>query len=181
MRYLEVDIGGTPMSIKVLKHHWAKKLTMKVNSLGEVTVTIPKHSSYNLAKKFVETNTPWLQARADVISRQKTKPTQNELRQARALVYAKLDRWGSEVGVTWNKVFIRNQSTRWGSCSSVNNLSFNWRVLNLSPELQDYLIVHELAHIKQHNHSKQFWTEVARVLPDYRERKRQLDAIDLIQ
>ena len=76
---------------------------------------------------------------------------------------------------------IRNQSTRWGSCSSNSHLSFNWRIIELPPHLQDYIIVHEICHLKHMNHSKQFWDEMARTIVDYNDRRADLKAYELGQ
>ena len=86
----------------------------------------------------------------------------------RVRIYAPL------VGVTVHRITIRNQRTRWGSCSSKGNLNFNC-LLMLAPEaVRDYVVVHELCHRKQMNHSEAFWAEVARVLPGYREARKWL-------
>ena len=77
--------------------------------------------------------------------------------------------WASRMGVGYGRITIRNQQSRWGSCSSVGNLNFNCLLMLAPAEVLDYVIVHELAHRKQMNHSALFWAEVAAVLPDYRE------------
>lgn len=73
-----------------------------------------------------------------------------------------------------NRVAIKNQLTRWGSCSSKGNLNFNYKIIYLKPEMADYLIVHELCHLGQMNHSKKFWALVSATIPDYRKINKEL-------
>lgn len=74
------------------------------------------------------------------------------------------------LGVSYGRITIRNQTTRWGSCSSKGNLNFNCLLMLMPPDIADYVIVHELCHLKEMNHSKAFWALVASVLPDYKDR-----------
>ena len=86
----------------------------------------------------------------------------------------RLQYYAGRMGVTYGRVSIRNQRTRWGSCSAKGNLNFNWRLSILPEELRDYVIVHELAHRKEMNHSASFWAIVESILPDYKERRKKL-------
>lgn len=86
---------------------------------------------------------------------------------ARAVIHARLEYFAPICGVTYGRVAIRNQRRRWGSCSSLGNLNFSYRVSFLPAELRDYVIVHELCHLKELNHGPAFWAHVAGVLPDY--------------
>lgn len=93
---------------------------------------------------------------------------------ARALVVARIAVLNQTYGFRVGRIAIRNQKTCWGSCSSLGNLNFNYRILFLPPHLQEYVIVHELCHLAEFNHGKNFWTLVARVVPEYRAHKREL-------
>ncbi len=74
----------------------------------------------------------------------------------------------------YNKIRIKNQRTRWGSCSQKANLNFNYRIIFLSEQMRDYIIVHELCHLKEFNHSKRFWDLVSSTLPNYKEIRKDL-------
>ena len=88
--------------------------------------------------------------------------------EARAAYYAGL------MGVTYNRIAIRAARTRWGSCSAQGNLNFHWKLILMPPEVLDYVVVHELAHRKEMNHSARFWEEVERILQDYKRRRKWL-------
>ena len=93
---------------------------------------------------------------------------------ARALVAERLLHFNHHYGYIYGKVFIRNTRTRWGSCSSRGNLGFNYRIAKLPPALQSYIVVHELCHLKEFNHSPAFWRLVEETIPSWKARRSEL-------
>ncbi len=83
--------------------------------------------------------------------------------------------WAKKIGVTYNKISIRNQKTRWGSCSSNKNLSYNLKLICAPKDIIDYVILHEVMHLKYLSHAKQFWNEIEIYMPDYKMRSKYLD------
>lgn len=94
--------------------------------------------------------------------------------QAKKWITGRVRFYAQMMGETVNRITIKSQKKRWGSCSSARNLNFNWRLMCYAPEAIDYVVVHELCHLKQMNHSKAFWAEVEHILPDYKARKAML-------
>ena len=97
---------------------------------------------------------------------------------ARKLVLARLQYFNQHYGLEWKRVAIRNQRRCWGSCSSLKNLNFNYKILFLPNHLQDYIIVHELCHLVHLNHGQQFWMLVSELVPEYQTRVAELRRID---
>lgn len=99
-------------------------------------------------------------------------------KKARLYLEEKVAFWAERMGVSYLRISIRDQRTRWGSCSLKGNLNFNWKLVLLPEELADYVIVHELCHRIYMNHSSDFWKLVERELPDYRQRRKALKSYE---
>lgn len=95
-------------------------------------------------------------------------------KKAEEVMHDRLQFFDEHYNFKYNNVVLRNQKTRWGSCSSSKNLNFNWRLIMAPIEVIDYIVVHELCHLKQMNHSPNFWKLVESIMPDYKERKKWL-------
>lgn len=96
-------------------------------------------------------------------------------RNARAHLTEQVEHYASEMNVEYDGLELRNQRTRWGSCSSNGTLSFNWRLMMSPPDVIDYVVVHELAHLQEKNHTKRFWELVKEYIPDYKQQAEWLD------
>lgn len=129
-----------------------------------------------MINQFVQQKSAWIQ---EHVSKAKSRPP-NLLQggtkadyarlkdKALELVTIRLGHFNKVYGLSYKKVSIRNQKTRWGSCTSTGTLSFNYRIVLLSPEAADYIVVHELCHLAQMNHSIKFWRLVEKTVPDHR-------------
>ncbi len=111
-----------------------------------------------------------------IIKREKfTAEEMNQMRKlAKEIIPVKARLYAEIVGADYKRITIRSQRTRWGSCSSEGNLNFNCLLVRVPEEVMDYVIVHELCHRKEMNHSKNFWALVGNVIPDYKQRRKWL-------
>ena len=97
-----------------------------------------------------------------------------ELDSAKEIIRARVKHWAAELKLEYNRVTIKDQRTVWGSCSRKKNLNFNWRLAAVPPEALDYIVIHELCHLREMNHSKRFWDLVRLTCPDYPARRKWL-------
>ena len=143
----------------------ARRIIISVKPSNTVRVAVPHRVSFESALEFVNLKKPWIQkqlARIKQIERQRHGfyyPAIDKVK-AKEKLTSRLNYLTHLHGFTYNKVTIRSQRTRWGSCSHKNNISLNVKLALLPEELMDYVILHELVHTKVHNHSKKFWGEL---------------------
>lgn len=97
---------------------------------------------------------------------------------ARAFVHEKVAAFATVHGFTYGRIAIRNTKRSWGSCSELGNLNFNYKIIFLPEALAEYIIVHELCHLREFNHSPRFWAHMDEILPDHKERRRMLKKVE---
>jgi hypothetical protein len=163
-----------------------KTLSIEVTAEQKVIVRAPMRMSRAVIDAFVKEKAAWIAEslrKMEARSRERSaveRLTEQELRalagQAAAEFAKKTEWYAAQIGVTYGRITIRSQKTRWGSCSAKGNLNFNCLLMLAPEEVRDYVVVHELCHRRQMNHSPRFWNEVASILPHYREQRAWLKA-----
>lgn len=158
-----------------------RSMSLKVDLDGKITVRAPYRTSVQTADWFVEGHRDWIEVRLKAGARimaERPSYTDKERAEGRKraaeVIETRCRYYAPVMGVSYGTVTIREQKTRWGSCSMKGNLNFNWKLVLMPSEILDYVVVHELAHRIQMNHSAAFWAEVEKILPDYKERKQWL-------
>jgi hypothetical protein len=151
----------------------AKHISISIKPFQGVRVAVPFASSFKQAEEFVHTKTAWINRHLERMKRYERKYNYNpdnadyiDKTKAKTTLVKRLKWLASKYGFSYNRVFIRNQKTRWGSCSSKNNISLNMKLVRLPDELVDYVILHELAHTIKKDHSKAFWAEMDKLVGD---------------
>ncbi|MGI5983556.1 MAG: M48 family metallopeptidase [Sakamotonia sp.] len=155
-----------------------KTMALKVSEAGTVTVRLPYGIRPEEADRFVEAHADWIRLRIrEGRERVAARPVYTEQereagkRLAKELLLKKCRYFAERMGVSYGMVTVREQKTRWGSCSARGNLNFNWKLALMPEEILDYLVVHELAHRVEMNHSPAFWAVVAEEIPDHKTRR----------
>ena len=160
-----------------------KTLSIRITQEGNLEIRAPLGMPKGEIEAFLKEKAQWIEThRAKVLAEyaqgQEAPLGEEEIlalaEQMRQRLPEKLNRHAASMGVTFGRVTIRCQQTRWGSCSSRGNLNFNCLLMLAPEEVLDYVVVHELAHRKQMNHSALFWREVERECPDYKKSLRWL-------
>ena len=161
-----------------------KSIAIEITSTGQVIVRAPRYMSEAEIQQFVESKSAWLKKHLEKHGKNKDvlqaegKFSPDEIDRlvelAKQVIPTKVAYYARLMGVTYGRITIRKQKTRWGSCTSEGKLNFNCLLMMAPPEVLDYIVVHELSHRVEMNHSAKFWAQVEKVLPEYRDAQKWL-------
>ena len=155
-----------------VRHRWARRYILRVLDDGTLRVTLPRWGSKREALAFVEQSAAWIEKQ--LVKRESrpavVHPEEPALRKRAVEELApQLLALAAVHGITVTRVSIRNQRSRWGACSSRGSITLNWRLILVPPFVRDYVMIHELMHRRELNHSKRFWKHVAAACPQHQE------------
>lgn len=177
----QIELAGREIAYRFRRYPKQKNLKVTVHHDATVLVTAPKWVRLAEVEAFIREHAEWILERVEKSAKDRQTSlggTREEYlrfkERARALAHHRLRHFNAVYGHAWKRISIRNQRTMWGSCTADGNLSFNYKIALLPPPLADYIIVHELCHLAEMNHSKAFWDLVAKAIPDWRWRRKAL-------
>ena len=155
-----------------------RTMALEVRRDGTVLVRAPQSAGTAAIARFVGSHEAWIaekQERMRLRAQAHPEPSAEQAKQYRQLAERvlpeKVAGWSRVMGVQPTALRISSARTRFGSCSGKNSITFSWRLMQYPDEAVEYVVVHELCHIRHHDHSAAFWAEVARYMPDYRQRR----------
>ncbi|MEK7618325.1 MAG: SprT family zinc-dependent metalloprotease [Patescibacteria group bacterium] len=181
----KIETKNQTIFYKLRMSRRARYVRLSVAHDSSVILTVPWAADVQRAEEFLKAKAAWVKNKLNFFKNRSAsiapKSGKREYRKLRyaalALAKSKVDEWNQFYNFAYNRINIKNQKTRWGSASKKGNLNFNYKIVHLPKELLDYLIVHELCHLKEFNHSKEFWVLVAQIMPNYRTHRRELKNI----
>lgn len=185
--YKSINLKNQKIDYQIKTSNRIKYMRLSIYQDGSFIITRPRGVSENIIEKFIIQKSNWIIDKIKNFSQNKPKISKIESRKiylqykepARRMIENKITKLNKFYNFKYNRISIRNQKTRWGSCSRRGNLSFSYKILFLSEYLAEYIIVHELCHLKEFNHSYKFWNLISKIIPNYLEIRKELKKIKL--
>lgn len=168
-----------PISFELIRSD-RKTAAIQLTPDGRVLLRCPRKTTAADARRFIDAHEGWIRSHLQTLKAQPQLPVFSEAElaaltaEAKAFFPERTAYFAPLVGVTYGRISVRHQHSRWGSCSGKGSLNFNCLLMLAPPEVRDYVVVHELCHRLQMNHSPAFWAEVSRVCPDWQLRRQWL-------
>ncbi len=176
------------ISYNIRESKRTKSVRVVVNCKADVSIVTPKGFDRRLVDNFISQKEAWIKEKIEYFkSRKKIVRPDNIVQgsyytcsaRAKKMIVGRVEYYNSFYNLKYNRISVKKQSTKWGSCSRKKNLNFNYKLLFLPQEMADYVVVHELCHLQEMNHSKKFWDLVAKVFPNFKEIRKEMRGISL--
>lgn len=159
-----------------------QSIRLAIYADGNFVVTAPRWYPLHVIRKFIEEKSEWIFERLknidlDKLGEKKKEDQRNYLANKAATLAAiknKVEIFNRHYNFIYNRISIKNQKTCWGSASRKGNLNFNYKIIDFPEKLQNYIVVHELCHLKELNHGRKFWELVAETMPEYKTLRKKL-------
>jgi len=174
---MQLDLPFRVAPTVFVRHRWARRYILRVLDDGTLRVTLPRWGSKRAALAFVEQSQPWIEQQRQVrVARPAVvHPDERGLRQrARRELPSALTALANEHGIAVTRISVRNQRSRWGACSAAGAITLNWRLILVPDFVREYVMLHELMHRRELNHSDRFWRQVRAVCPRHADARRWL-------
>ena len=179
MTELIIALENEEIEVEIVRSK-RRSMALQIRTDGSVLARVPMRVSDRTIRRFVTSHARWIEEnRSQMFARRQylaenpydipewESLTASDKKIAKQKIIERVDYYADCMGIDYGSISMRNQKSRWGSCSSKGNLNFNCLLMLTPPEVLDYVVVHELCHRKEMNHSARFWAEVEHVLPDY--------------
>lgn len=164
------------IDVKIIRSN-RRSISLEITPELDVIVRAPRQLKDSYIKKFINDKYLWIEDHLEKMEELKEQEDEVEPLSIKELqkladdaafdIPPRVKHYANLMGVTYGNITIRNQKTRWGSCTAKGNLNFNCLMMLMPEDVRDYIVVHELSHRKEMNHSKAFWSEVAKIMPEY--------------
>lgn len=178
-----IKIKDKIVNCQLVKNKRAKNIVLRVVDDKTIKVTLPAFFYFRSLDKILKQKEPWIYSKLKDFSENKAyfhktrKDYINNKEKARKILANKVEFYSRKYNFNYARISVRDQKTRWGSCSLKGNLNFNYKLIFLPERLLDYVVVHEICHLKEMNHSKDFWNLVSLTFPNYKDLKKELKKI----
>ena len=177
-----VAVGDREVVCFFIKSTRAKRVSIQITPNLSIKIIVPKRVSFLFAEDFLFRHIGWVEKTIDEYSSSKfivpCSGTRKEFLSykdsAHKMLQKKIDYFNNYYNFSYNRIVVKNQKTRWGSCSAKKNLNFNYQLYFLPERMVDYVVVHELCHLVEMNHSHRFWSFVAQQIPDYKKIRKEM-------
>jgi predicted metal-dependent hydrolase len=179
----KIIFNGEELEYEIEESKRASRMRLCIFCGGNIKVTIPLGFPYGKIEKFIIKHSGWILKKMKIMKKKKFNPifhksSKREYKRLKEevlkLAKNKTEEYNKIYGFSYNRISVRNSRSRWGSCSAKKNLNFNYKIIFLPADLLDYIIVHELCHLGEMNHSKRFWNLVEKTIPNYKEARKKI-------